>query len=157
MTLYSLIATPLMWEWQAWVLTLTLLRVGVGLFFALSGWHKLVNAQRHASLVATLKADGIPWVRFNQWWVPACEFFGGLALTLGFVTMGASVVLLVLIFVACLRDGPSRVAAFAPIDRGDRIDDWLYLPEVLYALVLALFVTMGGGPWSLDAIALNLW
>lgn len=157
MDLYRLIASPLLWDWQAWMLTLTLLRVGVGLFFALSGWHKLVNTQRHASLVATLKADGIPWVRFNQWWVPLCEFVGGLLVTLGLLTMGAAMVLFVLIFVACLCDGPSRVAAFAPIDRGDRIDDWLYLPEVMYALVLLFLMTMGGGPWSLDAIVLNLW
>jgi hypothetical protein len=30
-----------------------------------------------------------------------------------------------------------------PIDEADRIDDWLYLPETLYAFVLIIVVSAG--------------
>jgi hypothetical protein len=37
-----------------------------------------------------------------------------------------------------------------------RIDDWLYLPETLYALMLIIVLSAGGGPYSLDALILGL-
>ena len=37
-----------------------------------------------------------------------------------------------------------------------RIDDWRYLPETLYALMLIIVVTAGAGPYSLDALILGL-
>jgi hypothetical protein len=43
-----------------------------------------------------------------------------------------------------------------PINEADRIDDWLYLPETLYALVLIIVVTAGAGPYNLDALILGL-
>ena len=43
-----------------------------------------------------------------------------------------------------------------PIDKGDRIDDWLYLPETLYAFMLIIIVSAGAGPYSLDALILGL-
>ena len=49
-------------------------RLVVGLFFAISGHHKLFIKQRHAQLVATLEACGIPYVWFCQWFVPLVEF-----------------------------------------------------------------------------------
>src|SRR5258706_1268236 len=57
-------------------------RIAVGLFFTISGYHKLTNADRHAALVATLKADKIPFVRLNQWFVPVVELVAGIALLL---------------------------------------------------------------------------
>ena len=43
-------------------IALTLNRVAVGIFFLLSGYHKLFNAQRHVSLVEELKE-----LAFLQW------------------------------------------------------------------------------------------
>jgi len=37
-----------------------------------------------------------------------------------------------------------------------RIDDWLYLPEILYAFMLITVVSAGAGPYSLDALILSL-
>jgi hypothetical protein len=45
-----------------------------------------------------------------------------------------------------------RVRASGVIDKADKIDDVLYLPEVLYIVLLALFVANGAGPFSLDAM-----
>jgi hypothetical protein len=52
--------------------------------------------------------------------------------------------------------GPQRIKAYKPIDEADRIDDWLYLPEILYAFMLIVVVSAGAGPYSLDALILGL-
>ena len=50
-------------------------RMVVGLFFAISGFHKLFLKQRHEALVETLKDDKIPFIGLFQWFVPSVEFF----------------------------------------------------------------------------------
>jgi hypothetical protein len=68
----------------------------------------------------------------------------------------AALGLLVLILVAIVTSGPQRIKVYKPIDEADRIDDWLCLPEVLYAFMLIMVVSAGGGPYSLDALILGL-
>ena len=51
--------------------------------------------------------------------------------------------------------GRQRIKVFKPIDEADRIDDWLYLPETLYALMLILVIAAGAGPYGLDALILG--
>jgi putative oxidoreductase len=41
---------------------------------------------------------------------------------------------------------------YKPIDGSDRIDDWLYLPETLYAFMLFIAVPADAGPYSLGAL-----
>jgi hypothetical protein len=54
------------------------------------------------------------------------------------------------------RQQDERIEAFKPIDRADRIDDWLYLPETLYAFMLIMIISAGAGPYSLDAAIWSL-
>ena len=68
----------------------------------------------------------------------------------------AALGLLVVILVAIVTSGPQRIGVYKPIDEADRIDDWLYLPEVLYAFMLIMVVSAGAGPYSLDALILGL-
>jgi uncharacterized membrane protein YphA (DoxX/SURF4 family) len=137
-------------------IALTLNRVAVGAFFMLSGYHKLFNAERHRTVVDELKALGIHALGFNQWWVPLVEFSAGGAVVVGLLAPLAALGLLVLIVVAIATSGPQRIKLFKPIDQADRIDDWLYLPEVLYAFMLILVVSAGAGPYSLDALIVGL-
>ncbi len=51
-------------------LAFTLNRIAVGMFFMLSGYHKLLNPQRHRELAEELKELGVHALGFNQWWVP---------------------------------------------------------------------------------------
>jgi uncharacterized membrane protein YphA (DoxX/SURF4 family) len=122
----------------------------------LSGYHKLFNAERHRTIVAELKALGVPAVGFNQWWVPMVEFIAGAAVLIGFLAPLAALGLLVIIFVAIATSGRKRIKLYKPIDESDRIDDWLYLPETLYAFMLIMIVSAGAGPYSLDALILGL-
>ena len=137
-------------------IALTLDRVAVGMFFMFSGYHKLFNAQRHRALVDELTALHVLAIRFNQWWVPSVEFAAGSAVFIGLLTPLAALGLLAIVLVASVTSGRLRIAGYQPIDRADRIDDWLYLPEVLYAFMLIIFVSAGAGPYSLDAMILGL-
>lgn len=130
----------------------TALRFGVGTFFAISGYHKLTNKARHATFVATLKSCGVPHIRVMQWFVPSVELTGGLGVAFGALAPLAALGLLAIMGVALLTDCRRRVNAYKPIDGADRLDDWLYLPEMLYTLVLLTVIAGGAGALSIDAI-----
>jgi uncharacterized membrane protein YphA (DoxX/SURF4 family) len=137
-------------------LAMTLNRVAVGFFFMVSGFHKLFNAERHRSIVDELKALSVPAVGFNQWWVPLVEFSAGAAVVFGFLAPLAALGLFVITVVAIATSGRQRIKQYKVIDAADRIDDWLYLPETLYAVMLIVVISAGAGPYSLDALILNL-
>jgi putative oxidoreductase len=130
---------------------LALVRIGVGSFFTCSGYNKVFVPSRHATIRDTLVRDKVPAVKFNEWWVPLWEFTGGVCLLAGFNTAFVSGVLIIVCLVACACEAPSRVNAYKPINRPDRLADWLYLPEVLYIFLLAVTALSGGGRWSVDA------
>ena len=130
-------------------IALTLNRIAVGLFFMLSGYHKVFNAERHRALVDELKELGVHAIGFNQWWVPLVEFTAGAAVVFGLLAPLAALGLLVLILVATVTSGPERIKVYKPIDEADRIDDWLYLPEALYAFMLIMVVSAAPDPTAL--------
>jgi uncharacterized membrane protein YphA (DoxX/SURF4 family) len=137
-------------------LAMTLNRIAVGFFFMVSGYHKLFNAERHRSIVDELKALSVPAIGFNQWWVPLVEFSAGGAVLIGLLTPLAALGLLVITIVAIATSGRQRIKLYKAIDTADRIDDWLYLPETLYAVMLITVISAGAGPYSLDAVILGL-
>ena len=130
---------------------LTLNRVAIGTFFAISGYHKLFNASRHATLVRTLQDGGVPAVPIMQWLVPAVEFSAGCALIVGLLSALAAFGLFVITCTAIALDGIKRIPAWMPINRADWLGDFLYLPEALYCIGLAVVMLGGPGSWSLDA------
>ena len=132
------------------------MRFALGLFFVLSGAHKLANPERHKTFVETLRGLGIPYIGILQWFVPGVEFFGGLGVAFGFLTPLAALGLLVICSVALLTSSPAVIESYKPIDRADRLDDWLYQPELVYALMLLYFIAAGAGPISVDHF-LKLW
>ena len=136
-------------------IALTLNRIAVGSFFMHSGYHKLFNAERHRTFVEELKSLGVPAVGFNQWWVPSVEFSAGVAVLIGLLAPLAALGLLVIILVAMATSGRQRIKVFKPINEADRIDDWLYLPETLYAFMLIVVISAGAGPYSVDALILG--
>ena len=133
-------------------IALAISRVAVGLFFLLSGYHKLFDAQRHAALILTLRSAGLRHITVLQWLVPGAEFSGGLAVAIGLLSVPAALGLLILSIGATFSDGIKRIADWRPIDKADFLDDILYLPEVLYALLLLSVILAGLGPYSLDAL-----
>lgn len=119
-------------------------RVSLGVFFAISGFDKLRDP---TNLLATFRADHIPFVAVNRWFVPAVEFSAGIALTIGMLTPLAALGLLCICLVATCTDGVKR---FHDSNIADWLDDLLYLPEVLYGLVLLYMIAAGSGPLAID-------
>lgn len=109
-----------------------------GTFFLISGVHKLVVKERHASLRHTLEEDHIPFVGFNEWWVPAWEVIAGLGLVVagGLVADFFALVLVCICLVATCTDGLKRIKEWHPLNVFDFLDDVLYLPEVLLLVIL---------------------
>jgi uncharacterized membrane protein YphA (DoxX/SURF4 family) len=136
---------------QAPSAALTLNRVAIGVFFAISGYHKLFNASRHATLTSTLQDDGVHGVPIMQWVLPSAEFSGGCALIVGFLSVLAAFGLFVICVGALALDAVKRIRSWQPIDRADWLGDLLYVPEALYCIGLAVVMLAGPGPWSLDA------
>lgn len=121
----------------------------VGTFFVLTGYHKLFNRERHAALVETLRACGIPFIGFNQWFVPLVEFFAGLGVVVGLLAPLAALGMIAILIVALRTDGARRIREYQPVDAGDFVCDVLYLQELLF-LVMAFIVAIAGpGRWSL--------
>jgi uncharacterized membrane protein YphA (DoxX/SURF4 family) len=130
---------------------LTLNRVALGLFFMISGYHKLFTASRRATLAGTLQEAGVPALPVMRWVIPGIEFAGGCALVLGVLSALAAFGLFVICIGAISLDAIKRIPAWRPIDRADWLGDLLYLPETLYCIGLAIVMLAGPGPWSVDA------
>jgi putative oxidoreductase len=131
---------------------LSVSRIALGSFFAISGFHKLFNRRRHEAILKTMVQDGIPKPKAFSWIVPAFEFNCGLSLIVGFLSPLAAFALFVICFVAICTDGMRRIPGLKPIDRFDWLDDFLYLPETLYLLGLFLVIAAGPGSLSIDAL-----
>ena len=136
---------------QAPNVALTLNRVALGTFFAISGYHKLFNASRHATLTRTLQDDGVHAVPIMRWLLPGAEFSGGWALIMGLLSVLAAFGLFVICAGACALDAVKRIRGWQPIDRADWLGDLLYVPEALYCIGLSVVMLGGPGAWSLDA------
>lgn len=124
-------------------------RLIVGIFFCISGYHKLTDKQRHEMLVQTLHTNHIPLVTINQWFVPVVEFLAGMAMCFGMFWPLPILGLLAICLVAFMTDGIARIKLWKPIDKADWLDDILYLPETLYIFLLAALLFFGFGAYEL--------
>jgi putative oxidoreductase len=109
-----------------------LVRVSIGLFFAISGGNKLFRAGGTKPVYETLVKAKVPFPRQTAYFVAGVEFVGGSLLALGLLASAASMVLLIDMVVATLTEAISTMPkGLAPLNW---LDDFLYLPEVLYIL-----------------------
>ena len=131
------------------------LRLSLGLFFVFSGYHKLFNPGRRATLAATFAADGVKG-RWPMFAIPMGELCGGLGLVTGTLTHMAALGLILICAGACWLDGRKRVNDYHPLDWADRLDDWLYLPELLYVIMLFVLLAVGPGSVSVDHVLWSL-
>jgi uncharacterized membrane protein YphA (DoxX/SURF4 family) len=88
--------------------TLLAIRGGVGVFFIISGYHKLFNRTRREVLRETFAADGVHFAPMI-YVIPLAEFLGGLGLAFGVLTLFAAVGLSMLCLGASRLDGLKRI------------------------------------------------
>ncbi len=125
-----------------------LVRVSLGLFFAISGANKLFVAGRTQTMYKTLVEAKVPFPRLMTYFVSGVEFVGGCLLIVGFLSSVACVVLLVDMLVAILTSRLSGMPkGLSPLNW---LDDLLYFPEVLYVLFFIWLICSGPGKFSVD-------
>ena len=125
-----------------------LARVSLGAFFAISGANKLFVAGGAKDIYETLVKAKAPFPRQLAYFVSGVEFVGGSLLTVGFLSSPACLALLIDMVVAVLMDTLSTMPkGLSPLNW---LDDFLYLPEVLYVLFFIWLICSGPGKFSLD-------
>jgi putative oxidoreductase len=125
-----------------------LVRVSIGLFFAISGGNKLFVAGGTKPVYDTLVQAKVPFPRQTAYFVAGVEFLGGSLITIGFLSSPACAALMIDMIVATLT------SAIATLPKGlsplSWLDDLLYLPEVLYVLFFIWLICSGPGKFSVD-------
>ena len=125
-----------------------LVRVSIGLFFAISGANKLFVAGGTKPVYDTLVKAKIPFPHVMAYFVSGVEFVGGSLVTVGFLSSPACVALLIDMIVATLTSALSTMPkGLSPLNW---LDDFLYLPEVLYVLFFIWLICSGPGKFSVD-------
>ncbi len=115
------------------------LRLLIGGLFVLHGWPKIKNSKQTASWVAS---TGWAWATGFAYAFTLLEFFGGLALILGFLTP-----IVALLFVLQMI----ATTIFSRAKLGKKLMGGWETDLLFLAGALAL-VFVGGGAWSLDAL-----
>jgi len=125
-----------------------LVRVSIGLFFAISGANKLFVAGGTKPVYDTLVKAKVPFPQLTAYFVSGVEFVCGSLVTLGFLSSPACAALMIDMVVATLT------SALATLPKGLSplrwLDDLLYLPEVLYVLFFIWLICAGPGKFSVD-------
>ena len=147
-------------DWKPWVqfgllgssdleqYAILLVRISIGLFFAISGANKLFVAGGTKPIYDTLVKAKVPFPQQTAYFVAGVEFVCGSLLTVGLLSSAASVALLIDMIVAILTEAVSTLPkGLSPLSW---LDDFLYLPEVLYVLFFAWLICSGPGRFSVD-------
>jgi putative oxidoreductase len=147
-------------DWKLWVqfallgssdleqYAILLVRVSLGLFFAISGANKLFVAGGTKPVYETLVKAKIPFPHQMAYFVSSVELVGGTLVALGFLSSLACVALLIDMIVATLTAAVSTLPkGLSPLRR---LDAFLYLPEVLYVLFFLWLFFSGPGRFSMD-------
>jgi putative oxidoreductase len=125
-----------------------LVRVSIGLFFAISGANKLFVPGGTKPVYESLVKAKIPLPRLMAYFVSGVEFVAGSLLAVGFLSAPACVALLIDMIVATLTTALSTMPkGLSPLSW---LDDFLYLPEVLYVLFFIWLLCSGPGKFSVD-------
>jgi len=130
-------------EW----LPILIARIASGLFFVLSGFFKLIDSSQHSTLLKTLKASALPASEFFSYFIPLIEVIFGLMILVGFMTSFAALIMFATMILAISIDHLSSIKGHGGLFF---IENFLYLPEVLYAILFLWLFFSGPGKISLD-------
>jgi putative oxidoreductase len=132
-------------EWQ-WLGAL-IARLVAGLLFFLSGRSKLFVPERREQMRETFVAARIPFAGVNAFFVSTVEFVFGFLLILGLLTPLACAMLGCVMIVAIGTIAIKNIKAPPLLGW---LSEFLYLPEVLYLVILFWLFLSGPGWFSLD-------
>jgi putative oxidoreductase len=133
------------WEWMA----VTAARVLIGVFFCISGGTKLFAKAQFGVLEKTMIGIRVPFPHATALFVASVEFLCGGGLALGLLTPLCAAMLTgdMIVAIATVSIHTIRANDFLTW-----LDDFLYLPEVLYVLILVWLIFSGPGRYSIDGV-----
>jgi putative oxidoreductase len=132
-------------EWMP----VTAARVLIGIFFCISGGTKVFVQAQFGVLEQTMVQSHIPFPYASALFVSMVEFGCGAGLTLGLLTPLCAAMLTGDMIVAIATNRIHSIQASGVLAR---LDDFLYLPEVLYTLILVWLIFSGPGRYSIDGL-----
>ena len=132
-------------EWMP----ITAVRVLIGIFFCISGGTKLFVPSQFSMMERTLAESHIPFPHASAFFVSLVEFAAGAGLVVGLLTRLCALVLVIDMIIAVATNRVHSIQASTPLSW---LDDFLYLPEVLYVMILAWLIFSGPGRYSLDGL-----
>src|SRR3984957_13133808 len=132
-------------EWMP----VTAARVLIGIFFCISGGTKLFVRAQFGVVVQTMVQSHIPFPHASALFVSTVEFACGAGLALGSLTPLCAAMLMGDMMVAIATNRIHSIQASGVLAW---LDDFLYLPEVLYTLILVWLIFSGPGRYSVDGL-----
>jgi putative oxidoreductase len=133
------------WEWMP----MAAARVLIGIFFCISGGTKLFVPAQFRVLERTMVESHIPFPHANALLVSTVEFACGTGLAIGLITPLCAATLAGEMIVAIATNRIHSIQASGVLAW---VDDFLYLPEVLYTLILVWLIFSGPGRYSVDGL-----
>lgn len=130
-------------EW----IPITVVRVLIGIFFCISGGAKLFVPPQFSTMERTLAESHIPFPHASALFVSLVEFACGAGLVIGLLTPLCAFLLAVDMVIAIATN---RIHSIQASNVLAWVDDFLYLPEVLYVMILIWLVFSGPGTYSID-------
>jgi len=125
-----------------------LARISLGVFFAISGGNKLLVASQYKLMYETIVGAGILFPHVMAYFVSSVEFVCGCLLIIGLLSSLCCMAFIIDMIVAI------TTVQLATITKGlsfiDWLDDFLYLPEVMYIIVFIWLISSGPGRLSVD-------
>jgi putative oxidoreductase len=125
-----------------------LARISLGVFFAISGGNKLFGASQHKLMYETIVGAGIRFPHVMTYFVSSVEFVCGCLLIMGLLSTLCCMAFMIDMIVAI------TTVQLATLTKAlsfiDRLDDFLYLPEVMYIIIFLWLISSGPGRLSVD-------
>src|SRR5262245_5293418 len=132
-------------EWMP----MTAVRILIGIFFCISGGTKLLVPTQFTLMEQTMVQSHIPFPHASALFVSLVEFACGGGLALGLLTPVCALVLVAVMIVAITTNRIHSIQASGVLAW---LDDFLYLPEVLYVMILVWLIFSGPGRYSIDGL-----
>ena len=123
-----------------------LARISLGVFFTISGGNKLFVANQYKLMYETIVGAGIPFPHLMTYFVSSVEFACGCLLIIGLLSTLCCVAFIIDMIVA-ITVGNHHQGALV---YRDWLDDFLYLPEVMYIIIFLWLISSGPGRLSID-------
>jgi putative oxidoreductase len=127
-------------------------RVAVGLLFFFSGRAKLFVPKRREEMRQTLIKAHVPFPEVNAAFVSIVEFVCGFLLVVGAMMPLACALLMGVMTVAIATTAIRKIAGTSGVEW---VAGFLYLPEVLYLVILFWLFFSGPGWLSVDHLVLS--